>query len=192
MKTYTEKTFPFPEMRGFSQKLLNEHLKLYSGYVKNVNILSDKLHQLEQNTEENKISISELKRRYSFEWNGMRLHENYFETLGGNGKSDGSIVDEIKKQFSSYERWLVEFKNIGSMRGIGWTILCHDKEGGVLSNIWVSNHEIGHLAGTKILIAMDVWEHAYLIDYLPSQRGEYIESFFNNLKWSEIEKRFSS
>src|SRR3990167_3426774 len=90
----------------------------------------------------------------------------------------------------SFDAWLNDFKKTGMMRGIGWTILYHDPGTGNLWNAWVSDHEVGHLAGLPIILAMDVWEHAYAIDFLPTGRKEYIEAFFKNLNWDVIESHF--
>jgi len=161
-------------------------------YVKNVNGLMEDVNSLKSDSLKNARSLSELTRRFAFEWDGMRMHEYYFEALGGAGKPDGDVVKLIEAQFGSFEAWLEEFKTTGAMRGAGWVSLILDKRSGNLHNTWVTDHEIGHLAGADVLIAMDVWEHAFLIDYLPSERKEYIESYFRNLKWSVIEERLAN
>lgn len=188
---YKEKTFELPEMEGLSKKQIEAHLKLYSGYVKNINGLMQDIATLKNDSEKNARALSELMRRFGFEWDGMRMHEYYFEALGGNGKPEGEVIKLIESQFGSLDELMAEFKAIGMMRGAGWTVLVLDTESGNLHNIWVNDHELGHLAGAKILIAMDVWEHAYLIDYLPSERKDYIEAFFKNLKWDVIERRLT-
>jgi len=188
-KMYHEQSFNFPAMSGLSEKQISEHIKLYAGYVKNTNVLLEKIADFKKDAEKNAHTLSELKRRFAFEWNGMRMHEYYFEALGGNGSPEGEVVKKLEDDFGSFNSWLAEFKAIGLMRGVGWAALVFDEKTGALENIWVSDHEIGHLAGTKVLVVMDVWEHAYLIDYPPSGRKDYIEAFFRNLNWQTIDKR---
>jgi len=188
---YQEKTFALKELNGISAKQITEHLKLYSGYVKNVNGLIEDINALKTDSLKNARAISELVRRFAFEWNGMRMHEYYFEALGGDGTPNGSLLQSIENQYGSVDKWMQEFKTIGMMRGVGWVVLLLDPENKNLYNIWINEHEIGHLAGGKILIAMDVWEHAYLLDYLPSDRKDYIENYFKNLDWTVVERRYS-
>jgi len=188
---YEEKKFDLPKMDGISEKQVLEHLKLYSGYVKNVNGLVTDLESLKSDSQKNARSLSELTRRMAFEWDGMRMHEYYFEALGGDGKPEGEIVKLIESKFDSFDEWSAEFKSIGLMRGIGWVVLVLDKRTGNIYNIWVSDHEIGHLAGTDVLCAMDVWEHAYVIDYPYSGRKDYIEAYFKNLKWDVLNERLA-
>jgi Fe-Mn family superoxide dismutase len=191
---YTEKIFTLSGLEGLSDKQVNEHLKLYQGYVKNTNAILQKIEELKKDPESNALALSELSRRFAFEWNGMRLHELYFSGLG-NKKAltpGGTLEKIILGQYGSFEAWLGEFTAHGLMRGIGWVILSYDKEQKLLLSRWVSDHEISHLAGLPILLAMDMWEHAYLFDYLPSGKKDYITTFFKNLNWEVIEDRFAS
>ncbi len=188
---YTEQQFNLPEMPGLSTKQIEVHLKLYAGYVKNINALTDKIAELKQDNEKNALALSELVRRLPFEFNGMRLHELYFEALGGDGSMNGALVDALAAQYGSIEAWRNEFQAVGMMRGIGWTLLTYDAKAKRFQNIWVNDHELGHFGDTRILLAMDVWEHAFLIDYLPAQRPDYIKAYFQNLKWEMCEARFA-
>jgi Fe-Mn family superoxide dismutase len=187
---YTEQAFDLPEMQGLSAKQLEAHLKLYAGYVKNVNALTSKLSELMADSENNALALSELKRRFGFEFNGMRLHELYFEALGGDGQPAGKLADALAKQWSSFEAWQNEFKAMGAMRGIGWVLLTYDAKGETFHNVWVSDHELGHLATLPVLLAMDMWEHAFMVDYMPAQKGDYVVAFMKNLNWSVVENRF--
>ncbi|MFA5945974.1 MAG: Fe-Mn family superoxide dismutase [Patescibacteria group bacterium] len=188
---YTEQKFNLPELKGLSAKQIDVHLKLYAGYVKNVNALSAKVEELMADTEKNALALSELTRRYAFEFNGMRLHELYFEALGGDGAMvDGKLKSAIEKQYGSIEKFLGELTGVGLMRGIGWVLLVRDSKADSLKIIWVSDHEIGHLAGAEILLAMDMWEHAFMVDYIPAQKGDYIKAFLANVQWSVVESRF--
>lgn len=187
---YIEHSFNLPEMTGLSQKQIEAHLKLYAGYVKNVNAIGLNLDEYKKDSTMNLIAISELTRRYGFEWNGMRLHEIYFAGLGGDGSIAGALADAITAQYGSVDAWKAEVKAMAMMRGIGWVLLVNDRETKTLSNVWVSDHEVGHLAGADVLFALDVWEHAYLVDYVPAQRADYVSAFFANLNWSAAEARY--
>jgi Fe-Mn family superoxide dismutase len=177
-------------MKGFSNEILKNHFKLYEGYVANVNKIGEMAESLEIGTPQ----YAEVKRRFGWEWNGMRLHELYF----GNMKQDAQNVQEasgiykkIAKRFGSFEKWLEDFKGTGAMRGIGWAILAYDKEEGRLFNVWINEHDVGHLAGATPLLVMDVFEHAFVLDY-GMNRGEYIDAFMNAINWDEIEKRLTT
>lgn len=184
---YEEKKFTLSGLKGLSDKQVEEHLKLYSGYVKNVNGLCDKL-----KASEDAYTTAELRRRLGFEFNGMRLHEYYFDNLGGNNSNNEApaLLSAIETQYGESDKWMAEFKSAGMGRGIGWAILYYDPTIKKFHNAWITDHEVGHLAGLPIILAMDVWEHAYLIDYLPSQKKDYIEAFFSNLNWKVLEERY--
>lgn len=189
---YTEQAFSLEQVTGLSLKQLEVHLKLYAGYVKNTNTLLTKITEYKKDSEANASALSELMRRFGFEFNGMRLHELYFESLGGNGEiTEGALTQAIVARWGSVDAWKAEFQAMGVMRGIGWVLLVHDPKANTLHNVWVSDHELGHLAGLPVLVAMDVWEHAFMIDYLPAERSTYVQIFLKNLNWNVVEKRFS-
>ncbi len=177
-------------MEGFSETLLNNHFTLYQGYVTNTNKLLDSLAAMLKEGKVATPEYAELKRRLGFEFNGMRLHEYYFENLGGNGTLDksGKLGKKLAEEFGSYENWERDFRATATMRGIGWTILYQDNIPGRLINQWINEHESGHLAGCTPLLVLDVFEHAFMIDY-GLKRADYIETFFNNIKWSVVEAR---
>lgn len=178
---------------GFSDQLLKNHFTLYEGYVKNTNTLAERLTQLLHEEKQMSPEYSELKRRFGWEFDGMRLHEFYFGNMinGGSAlESAGILANKINEQFGSYERWEKDFKATGTMRGIGWAILRYDRKTGTLFNAWANEHDVGHLAGTKILLIMDVFEHAFMLDY-GLKRADYIESFFQSIDWKSVEKRLS-
>jgi superoxide dismutase, Fe-Mn family len=177
-------------MKGFSDTLLKNHFTLYQGYVNNTNKLVDTLSAMLKEGKTATPEYAELKRRFGFEFNGMRLHEYYFSNMGGNSVLDktGTLVKKLTEEFGSYEAWEKDFKGTGTMRGIGWTILYRDEMNGKLLNVWINEHETGHLAGCTPILIMDVFEHAFMIDY-GLKRADYIESFFANIKWSEVENR---
>jgi Fe-Mn family superoxide dismutase len=177
-------------MKGFSDTLLKNHFTLYQGYVNNTNKLVDTLSAMLKEGKTATPEYAELKRRFGFEFNGMRLHEYYFSNMGGNSVLDktGTLVKKLTEEFGSYEAWEKDFKGTGTMRGIGWTILYKDEMNGKLLNVWINEHETGHPAGCTPILIMDVFEHAFMIDY-GLKRADYIESFFANIKWSEVENR---
>lgn len=177
-------------MKGFSEALLKNHFTLYQGYVTNTNKV---LEAIEKITQENRIStpeFAELKRRLGWEFNGMRLHEFYFENLGGDGRLDSGyrLYKEIEKDFGSFDRWIAEFKGTGAIRGIGWVALYQDTTNGRLINFWINEHDVSHPAGCNLILIMDVFEHAFMLDY-GLKRADYIEAFFHNINWVAAEKR---
>jgi len=121
----------------------------------------------------------------------MRLHEYYFENLGETSAPPDVFIQKISEHWGTYEAWKNEFVAIGLMRGIGWVLLGIDEKTNIAFNVWVSDHEIGHMVGIKVILAMDVWEHAYLLDYLPSERKKYIDAFMENISWSTVAKRLT-
>lgn len=190
---YSEQSFSLENVTGLSPKQLEVHLKLYAGYVKNTNAILAKVTEYKKDSETHAIALAELMRRFGFEFNGMRLHELYFESLGGKGEiTPGTLADAIATRWGSIDAWKAEFQAMGVMRGIGWVLLVHDPKANTLHNVWVSDHELGHLGGLPILIAMDVWEHAFMVDYLPAQRNEYVQTFFKNLNWDIVGNRFKN
>ena len=177
-------------MKGFTETLLKNHFTLYQGYVTNTNKLTDLLGQMLKEGKTGTPEYAELKRRMGFEFNGMRLHEYYFENLGGKTPLDKApaLAKKLADAFGGQENWLKDFKATGSMRGIGWAILYQDGMTGILFNQWINEHETGHLAGCRPLLVMDVFEHAFMIDY-GLKRADYIEVFFNNVNWTAVEGR---
>ena len=177
-------------MEGFSETLLKNHFTLYQGYVTNTNKLMDLLASMLKEAKTGTPEYSELKRRMGFEFNGMRLHEYYFDNLGGKGVLDksGKLGRKLAKDFGSYEDWEKDFKATGAMRGIGWAILYQDNVAGTLFNQWINEHEIGHLAGCIPILVIDVFEHAFMSDY-GLKRADYIEAFFKNINWNAVEAR---
>jgi len=177
-------------MAGFSDTLLKNHFTLYQGYVTNTNKVSDTLSQLLKEGKTGTPEYAELKRRFGWEFNGMRLHEYYFENLGGKGSINktGKLHQKLVESFGSYEAWEKDFKATGAMRGIGWAVLYQDILSGSFFNFWINEHDVGHPSGGMPILIMDVFEHAFMIDY-GLKRADYIESFFKNIHWEEVEKR---
>ncbi len=177
-------------MEGFSDTLLNNHFTLYKGYVANTNKLFDALSGMVKDGKAATPEYAELKRRMGWEFNGMRLHEYYFENLGGKAalNKDGKLGKLLAAGFGSYDAWLQDLKGTATMRGIGWTILYQDVIGGRLFNQWINEHDAGHPAGCQPLLVLDVFEHAFITDY-GLKRADYIEAFLKNIDWKAVEAR---
>lgn len=178
-------------MEGFSETLLKNHFTLYQGYVTNTNKVLDILNQMLKDGKTGTPEFAELKRRLGWEFNGMRLHEYYFENLGGKSalNKEGKLAKKLAADYGSYEAWEKDFKGTGAMRGIGWTALYQDVSSGNLINFWINEHDVSHPAGCNPLLIMDVFEHAFMIDY-GLKRADYIEAFFKNIDWKVVEARF--
>jgi Fe-Mn family superoxide dismutase len=177
-------------MEGFSETLLKNHFTLYQGYVTNTNKVLDTLDQMAKDGKNGTPEFAELKRRLGWEFNGMRLHEYYFENLGGKGGIDknGKLGKKLAESFGSYEAWEKDFRATGAMRGIGWTVLYQDTVAGRLINFWINEHDVSHPTGCNPLLIMDVFEHAFMLDY-GLKRADYIEAFFKNINWAAAESR---
>ncbi|GJL67924.1 MAG: superoxide dismutase [Nitrospirales bacterium] len=193
---YTAKEFNLSGLKGISDKTLEMHFKLYEGYVKATNTLNKLIGNILKDgkvDQEEVPAYSELTRRLGFEYNGMVLHEFYFENMTSQAstgfKGQDSLEKAITESFGSFDSWKTDFSSIGKMRGVGWAICFQNPHNGRLSNHWVSLHEFGNVAGFRPLLVMDVWEHAYLLDFQPSERGEYIESFLSNVDWDAVAAR---
>ncbi len=177
-------------MEGFSDTLLKNHFTLYQGYVTNTNKLVDTLAQMLKDGKTAAPEYAELKRRFGWEFDGMRLHEYYFENLGGKTQIDKNspLYKKFSDEFGSYEEWEKDFKGVGGMRGIGWAILYQDNTNGKLLNCWINEHDTGHLSGCRPILILDVFEHAFMIDY-GLKRADYIASFFKNINWKAAADR---
>jgi len=195
--SYTAKTWDLSGLRGISDKTLEMHFGLYEGYVKNANLLREQIAEtrVDGATTGADPRFAELVRRLGFEYNGMRLHELYFDNLTktpNETPSHGRLYDVIGEAFGSAETWRKQFAAIGDMRGVGWAILYQDPQTGELSNHWVTLHEVGNIAGFVPVLVMDVWEHAFMLDHKPADRAKYIEAFLEQVDWGQCEKRLSS
>ena len=194
MGKFIEIKFNLPVLKGISQKNIEQHLKLYSGYVKNANLVLEKIEELKKDEVNNAYLLGELQRRFAFEFGGVRNHEYYFNSLENGPKTlpeNSKLKEAIIKDFGSFEDWLTRFKTVAMTRGIGWAILYYDKKTGQLLNQWVDEQHLGHLVSTSPILCLDMWEHSFVADYQPSGKGQYIEDFFANLNWSKIEENFS-
>ncbi|MBX7056118.1 MAG: hypothetical protein K1X36_14290 [Pyrinomonadaceae bacterium] len=194
--TYTARTFDLSDLNGISNETLAMHFKLYEGYVTNTNVLNQRIADLIGDGEldpTQSAAFSELKRRFGFEYNGMVLHEYYFDNMQKQGTGDpfsnSAFIGAAEASFGSYEIWKADFVNTGKMRGVGWAAVYQDPSNGSISNHWINLHETGNVAGFKPILIMDVWEHAFIRDYAPVDRPKYIEAFFSNINWTTVNAR---
>lgn len=197
-RVYRARAFDLHGLQGISDRTVETHLKLYDGYVKAANQLTEQIDDIVKQgmvDQETMPAFSELVRRLGFEYNGMVLHEAYFENLTRRGApasgQHSAFRSATERCFGGFDTWKEAFASVGQMRGVGWAICYLDPRNGRLSNHWVSLHQNGNIAGFVPLLVMDVWEHAYLLDYAPSERGEYIAAFMSNVNWEVVEQRMN-
>lgn len=193
--TYTPKTFDLPALQGLSEKQIKVHLALYEGYVKHVNLIMSMAAMYGSTQDEGgKYSVAEFRRRFPFEFNGMRLHEYYFEQFEQGStllKAGGVLENAVKEKYG--EKGLeAHIREVAGSRGIGWVIVYADPVVNTLHTVFANDHELGQLAGLPILLALDLWEHAYMVDYVPAEKKNYIDAFFANINWGVVEKRFEA
>lgn len=195
-KQFEERKFNIPELKGISRKTIENHFGLYAGYVKNTNTILAKIDEYAQNAEANAYALGEIQRRFAFEFDGMRNHEYYFAHFeGGSTPSTSLRASPLQKavgeEWGDFDLWLNRFKSIALTRGIGYAVLYYDPHTKRLLNAWVDEHHQGQLTGLAPVIVLDMWEHAYFIDYTPGEKKKYIEAFFANLNWQTAEQNFA-
>lgn len=190
--TYEAKTFTIPTLEGISEKTIEEHMKLYTGYVKHVNLIHEKIDELKTDSEKNAYALAEVQRRLGFEFGGMKNHEAYFAQFEGGAKEispDSELFKSCEYLWGSWDAFLAQFKATAMTRGIGWAMLYFDRDAQRLVITWVDEQHLGQLAEAKIVLALDMWEHSYMLDYPPSQKKEYVDAFFKNLNWEVVAER---
>lgn len=188
---YTPLTFDIPELDGISRETIDEHIGLYNGYVKHANLIREKIEAYSHDPENNNYAIGEMQRRLGFEFGGMRNHEYYFTQFEGGAQAlpDGKLKELIERQWGTVDAWQARFQQIAMTRGVGWAMLYHDPHTDQLVQTWVDEQHLGQLADLDIVLALDMWEHSYMRDYVPSKKKEYVEAFFRNLNWSVVAGR---
>lgn len=193
MSAYTPKKWNLAGLQGISDETLQIHFGLYEGYVKNTNTLNERLAEMRATGKNSGAdpAFAEVQRRLGWEYDGMRLHEYYFDNLTKNtaSPSSGKLYDRFGESFGGFDAWKKDFTACGAMRGIGWAIAYQDPTNGAILNTWVGDHNVGNLAGSTPIVVMDVWEHAWFRDYKPSDKGKYIEAFLANVDWKACEAR---
>ncbi len=192
MQKFEEKKFNIPSLKGISAKTIEEHLKLYSGYVTNANLVMEKIATLGADPA-NVYAISEVRRRFSFEFNGMRNHEVYFSSFEGGPKplpTNSELKKVIESGGGTFDGWLTYFKSVALTRGIGWANLYFDRTSKRLLTSWVDEQHLGQLQDCALILGLDMWEHSFVADYQPSGKKNYVEDFFANLNWEVVEENF--
>ncbi len=188
---YIAKTFDVPELDGISKASIDEHIGLYNGYVKHANLIREKIAAYSSDPDNNTYAIGEMQRRFGFEFGGMRNHEYYFSQLEGGATAlpDGTLKQMMESQWGSIEAWQERFMKIAMTRGVGWAMLYLDRQNDQLVETWVDEQHLGQLADLDIVLALDMWEHSYMLDYPPSQKKSYVDAFFRNLNWKVVAGR---
>jgi Fe-Mn family superoxide dismutase len=198
---FEEKKFDIPALQGISAKTIEEHLKLYAGYVKHANLVLKMVESFspmvlgDNPPPEGVYGLAEARRRFAFEYGGMRNHEVYFGSLEGGATplAQGALMTKIEETWGSFDSWLAHFKAMAlGTRGIGWAVLWFDKKNNVLMNGWMDEQHLGILQGCEMILGLDMWEHSYVADYQPSGKKQYVEDFFANLNWAQVEANFAN
>lgn len=195
MHTYTAQIFNIPTLEGISPRQIEVHLGLYQGYVKHINLLREQIADLvTTDPEKYAFAIESVRRRMGFEFNGMRMHEFYFPQFEGGASAEpiGSELDRmLSEKYTSWEGFIAHFKKVAMSRGSGWATLAWDAKGQTPHIWWTTDHELGTLSDVDVLLAIDMWEHAYMVDYMPADKARHIDAFFKNLNWNTVENRFA-
>lgn len=183
---YEAKTFTIPKLEGISEETIKLHLGLYAGYVKHTNYIQEELQNIHDS-----YAKAEMQRRLGFEFGGMKNHEYYFTQFEGGAKEcpEGTFASMIDTQFGSHDAFIAHMKDIASTRGVGWAMCYIDRTVDALVTTWVDEQHQGQLADVDIILALDMWEHSYMRDYLPADKGGYVDAFFKNLNWEVVAAR---
>jgi superoxide dismutase, Fe-Mn family len=193
---YTAKQFTLPSLTGISPEQVTVHLGLYEGYVKHVNLIQEKLAAVRSGELTlDPYVVAELRRRFAFEFDGMRMHEYYFEQFEGgplSASTDSLLSHHAGEKYGDMDGLIAHIKEVAGTRGIGWVVVYADPHAKTLVTTFVGDHEVGQLSGLPIILALDLWEHAYMVDYIPSEKKNYVEAFFTNVNWGVIQKRLET
>jgi Fe-Mn family superoxide dismutase len=194
MIQFNAKEFNIRPLQGLSVTTITEHIKLYEAYVKHANLILSKIESLKGNPD-SAYELSEARRRFGFEFDGMRNHELYFGVLEGEAEalsSNSKLSQKISTDFASFDAWISDFKTLAKTRGTGWAILYYDKNTNSLLNSWVDEQHLGHLVGLTPILALDMWEHSFVADYQPSGKAKYIDDYLAQVNWTVVEQIFDS
>ena len=193
---YTAKSFNLPELKGLSQKQIDVHLGLYQGYVTHTNLLLEKIAKLrEEDAAGNAYVVNELRRRLGFEFDGMRMHEYYFDQLEGGASAlseESPLATLASQKYGSWEGFIAHLHEVAGTRGIGWVVVYFDPKIATLHTAFVNDHELGQLSGLPILCAIDLWEHAFMVDYVPAEKKTYLAAYLENMNWDVVEARLAA
>lgn len=195
IQSYTPKKWDLSGLQGISDETLQIHFGLYEGYVKNTNLLNERIAELRSAGKASGAdpAFAELVRRLGWEFDGMRLHEYYFDNMmkGSTDLKSGRLYDLLSGPFGGFDNWKKDFAAVGGMRGIGWAVAYLDPTVNQIVNVWVGDHNLNNLPGCEPIVVMDLWEHAWFRDYKPADKGKYIEAFMANINWKACESRLS-
>ncbi len=189
---YTAKSFALPELTGISQKQVDVHLALYQGYVKHTSLILETIEKLRtEDASGNAYLINELRRRLGFEFDGMRMHEYYFDQLEGGAQAitSGTFATLAEEKYGGWNEFIAHLGEVAGTRGIGWVVVYYDNVANTLHTAFVNDHELGQLSGLPIMLAIDLWEHAFMVDYVPAEKKTYVDAFLSNVNWSVVEAR---
>lgn len=196
MHTYEAKKFNLPSLPGLSEKQIAVHIALYEGYVKHVNLIAEKLASVRDGSLAlDPYIVAELRRRFAFEFDGMRMHEYYFSQFEGGPAplaASSALGAKAGEKYGSVDGLIAHIAEVAGMRGIGWVVLYYDPVGATLQTVFVADHEVGQLSGLPIMLALDMWEHAYMVDYVPGDKKKYVDAFLANVNWNVVEDRFGA
>ena len=196
MKKFEEMKFNIGALKGISAKNIEEHLKLYAGYVKNANLILEKIPEYEGYAKEDTFApyvVGELGRRFAFEFDGMRNHEYYFKSLESGPKTvegESPLKKAMIEEWGSVDTWFTKFKTLAMTRGIGWAVLYYDPINKKLLNTWVDEQHLGHLSGLSWIFGIDMWEHSFYLDYATDKK-KYVDAFLENVNWEVVEENFT-
>jgi superoxide dismutase, Fe-Mn family len=181
------KPLKYVQLEGLSEKHLKEHHDvLYAGYVKKSGEIEEKLKTVDVTTANATFSdLRELKMEETFALNGVKLHEGYFDNMKSGGSvCSGKIREMIERDFGSYEKWESEFRALG-LCARGWVVLGYDLDEKKLRNVLCDSHNQGGVWNMVALFIMDVYEHAYFLDFATGRKA-YIDAFFKNIDWEYV------
>jgi Fe-Mn family superoxide dismutase len=183
--------FDLDRVRGIWGRTFEVHLGLYAGYVEQLNKLTS---SGETGPAARAAGPEAWARRFAFEYNGVVLHESFFEALSGPAAPvtrDGALARALTQSFGSDSAWRADVRELASIRGIGWIALIRSPATGGLHNVWIDEHQLSVPAATDVLMLLDLWEHAWLFDYAPKDRARFASDLIEQLNWSVIEGRFA-
>ena len=191
---YEIKKMPFDpaKVKGLSEKMLQSHwANNYSGAVKRLNAIGAQLAGLDFATAPVFV-VNGLKREELIAANSMIIHELYFDCLGGEGDPKGALAEQLTKDFGSTARWKAEFVAVGKALGggSGWVLLTWSPRDKRLVNTWAADHTMT-LANGRPILAMDMYEHAYAMDY-GAAAAKYVDAFMQGIRWDTVASRFET
>lgn len=180
----------FPVNGALSYSSSANHLRLYQAGVKATNDMLQRFKELEAEGKASSPDYSELKRRFAYEFNGMRLHELFFGQFGAAPlAADSDLRAALAAQFGSFDAWQAAFTALEQTRGAGWAALAYDRQGKKFLNVWIDGHSGGVPVGADLLLVVDMFEHAYMPDF-QLDKARYAQAVWGALNWAAVEKRF--